>query len=67
MDDLCMGKRIYSKREAAEVRNRRSRGEPNVKMFRRGEHRRRLRSVPDNLRIYQCNICNGWHLTSSDE
>lgn len=45
-------KRPYSKREAQEARNARLRS-------RYGR--------PDDLRVYHCERCNHWHLTSKEE
>lgn len=48
---LC-AKACYTKRQAREVLNRRTRGRRSVR------HNR-----PKELRMYECPDCGGWHLT----
>jgi hypothetical protein len=52
MKPKCDGKVCFSKREAETARNARTKG--------RGQRRNR----PAFLRIYQCEKCDFWHLTS---
>jgi len=52
------GKVCYDKREAETVRNLRMKPQ-------RGRGRRRRAKVPKYLRVYQCEFCSCWHLTSS--
>ncbi len=52
------GKICYDKREAETVRNLRMRPQ-------RGRGKRRRAKVPKFLRIYQCDHCSAWHLTSA--
>lgn len=52
-DQTCHGKKCYSKRDAETARNARTTG------------RRRVRhGRPEYLRVYHCDECNHWHLTS---
>jgi hypothetical protein len=59
----CANKRTYfSKKIAQTVANARSRG------FRRGDSPgHRVHAADRELRVYQCDFCNYWHLTSSEE
>lgn len=49
----CRNKQGYSKVEAATAIN-------HFRTARRGRH-----GQPDDLRMYQCEFCNRWHLTKS--
>lgn len=52
-ETTCNGKKCYTKRDAETVRNARTVG------------RRKMRhGRPKELRIYHCEFCNHWHLTS---
>jgi len=53
----CNGKKCFSKRDAETARNKRLKPK---------RHQRR-HNTPDSLRIYHCQTCNGWHLTSKEE
>lgn len=50
-NNLCFGKKIYDKKSAQTVKNQRLKGGNG-----RGKY--------TNLRIYPCNQCFGWHLSS---
>lgn len=50
----CNGKICFDKKSAESARNKRL----------KPKRRDRRRNTPEQLRIYHCQICNHWHLTS---
>jgi hypothetical protein len=56
----CVNKRAYSKKGALTTANHRNRGLET-------EYRQRVHVAHRHVRAYQCDFCNYWHLTSSEE
>lgn len=59
-ESMCMSKHAYTKRDAQTAVNSRRRGGSPF------QNRRRHNPDP-NLRAYQCDYCNYWHLTSKPD
>jgi len=59
---MCVGKCAYTKKDALTVARARNRGEGY-----RASKKKRIHVADKRVRAYQCDYCNYWHLTSSED